>query len=169
MPLPARSTIADFDGDNKINYATIPPANQATDWDNTKLAPGISDVVALGLTGCRFWCRVVLNTTTGGMSIPTWYANWTNVTSTAPVPSRVGTGNYTITLPSMVSDEYDASVGTTNNITVNLVAASGTLEGSNFGFISCSASGNAINIYTATAAGSTPADFTAVTALIVAR
>src|ERR1700731_729656 len=102
-PLPASSTIADFDGDNKINYVNLPPADQTIDWDSTKLAAAVSDVAALGLTGCRFWARVVLNNTTGGMSVSSWSANWANVTTTAPIPARTSAGIYTITLPTTVS------------------------------------------------------------------
>ena len=154
MPLPARSVISDFDADNKINYATIPPANQQTDWDNTKLAPGISDVVALGLTGCRFWCRITLAASTGALVLNSWYANWQNVTTTLPVLAHTNTGAFTITLPTYVSDEYDASIGTTNNIVVNLGAAQASFEGSTFGFANASASGNVITIQTANAGGS---------------
>ena len=154
MPLPSRSTISTYDADNKINNANIPPANQQTDWDNTKLAPAISDVVALGLTAPRFWCRMTLAATTGALVLINWQANWGNVTTTTPILARTTTGVFTITLPTTVSDEYQASLGVTNNITLALNAAEGSLEGSTFGFINASASGNVITVNTANTAGS---------------
>lgn len=168
MPLPNRSTAATYDAVNKINSQTVPPANQATDWDNSKLGPAISDVVALGLTGCRFWCRLTLAATTGALSIPVWEANWANVTATSPIPGRTTTGEFTITLPTVVSDEYDASLGNINTILLNLSAAQGGLEGTTPGFINCSASGNVISINTFNAGGSAN-DLVGITCLIVAR
>lgn len=154
MPLPNRSTASTFDAINKINNATIPPAVQATDWDNTKLAPAISDVAGLGLTAPRFWARMTLAASTGALVLLTWQAVWKNVTTTTPTLARTATGTFTITLPTVVSDEYDASLGLTNNITVALQAAHANLEASStFGFINASASGNIITITTATTAG----------------
>ena len=154
MALPSRSTISSYDGQNKVNSVGIPPAVQSTDWNNPLLAACTSDVAGMVQTAPRFWCRVVLAATTGGMSISNWEANWINATSTAPVPAHSSTGVFTITLPTTVSDEYDASVGLTNNVSVNLIAASGSLEGSTAGFINCSASANVITINTFNSGGS---------------
>lgn len=167
MPLPNRSTGSTYDCINKVNNATVPPANQATDWDNTKLAPAISDVVGLGLTAERVWARVTLGASTGALVLVAWQAVWKNVTPTTPTLARTGTGVFTITVPSVVSDEYDASLGLTNNITVALQAANGNIEGTTFGFINCSASGNVITINTANAAGS-PNDLAGVTVFVTA-
>jgi hypothetical protein len=167
MPLPNRSTISTYDADNKINLANIPPAVQQTDWDNTKLAPAISDVVGLGLVSPRFWARLTLADSTGDMVLNNWQAVWSNVTTTTPILAKVTTGQFTITLPTTVSDEYDASVGTTNNITLNLLASSGKIEGSTFGFINCSASGNVISINTADHTGSAN-DLAGVTVFVTA-
>ncbi len=166
MALPNRSTIATYNGAGKVNYALVPPANSVgannTDWDNPSLATCTSDVSALGQTACRFWARVQLATTTGGMSVLNWQSMWSNTPTSAPVPARTSSGLYTLTLPTLVSDEYDYSVGVSDNITVNLLAAEGSLEGANFHFISASASGNVITINTATAAGTSAADLTCI-------
>jgi hypothetical protein len=154
MSLPNRSTASTFDAINKINNANIPPAVQATDWDNTKLGPGVGDIAALGLTAPRFWARITLAATTGALVLNSWQAVWANVTVTTPILARTTTGIFTVTLPSVVSDEYDASLGITNNITVNLLGAVGGLESTTFGFINASASGNVINLHTANSGGS---------------
>lgn len=154
MPLPNRSTISTFDGDNKINNPNVPPANQATDWDNTKLAPAISDVAGMGLTAPRFWARLTLASTTGGLVLLNWQAVWGNVTTTTPVLARTGTGVFTITLPTVVSDEYDASLGLNNNITLSLNGATAMMEGLVPCFLNAQASGNVITLGTWNSAGS---------------
>lgn len=149
MPLPASSTIENFDGQNKVNNQGLPPANQSLDWNNPLLAAATSDVAALGQTGPRFWCRLTLAASTGSLVLLQWRSVWQNVTTTAPIPARTSTGLFTITLPNFVSDEYDASVGITNNISVNLGAGHGNIEGSGLGKeVNVSASGNVITIYT---------------------
>jgi hypothetical protein len=154
MPLPNRSTIANFGGYGKLNNANLPPSNPTTDWDNTLLGACTSDVAALGQIAPRFWCRITLAATTGALVLNSWKAQWINVTSTTPVLARTTTGIYTITLPVNCSDEYDSSLGLTGNITINLSAASSSLEGSTFGFSNASASGNVITISTANTSGS---------------
>lgn len=167
MPLPNRSTASTYDAINKINNPNFPPAVQATDWDNTKLAPAISDVVALGLPAPRFWARVTLAASTGAMVLVAWQAQWKNVTPTTPVLARNSLGTFTITLPTVVSDEYDASLGLTNNITLALQAAQGNLESNTFGFVNAQASGNVITIYTANSSGSNN-DLAGLTIFVVA-
>jgi hypothetical protein len=154
MPLPNRSTASLFDADNKINNANVPPAVQQTDWDNTKLAPAISDVAALGLTAPRFWARVTLAASTGALVLLAWEAVWKNVTTTTPTLARSSAGVFTVTVPTVVSDEYDASLGLTNNITVALQGAQANLESTVFGFVNASASGNVITLHTADSSGS---------------
>ena len=154
MSLPNRVSASSFDAVNKVNYASIPPANQTLDWDNTKLAAGVSDISALGQTAPRFFCRLTLAATTGALVLNSWQAQWINATVTAPILARTSTGIFTITLPTAVSDEYEASLGTTLNITVNLLAAQASLESTVFGFCNCSASGNVITIHTANSGGS---------------
>jgi hypothetical protein len=162
MPLPASSTISNFDGDNKVNNQNIPPANQTLDWDNTKLGAAMSDVAGMDQTCPRVIVRMTLASTTGAMVLNSWRAVWQNVTSTAPVIARSTTGVYTITFPTMVSDEYDSSVGITNNIAVNLGYATIGIEGAEFYFATAAAtSANVITVQTATSAGTSPADLTA--------
>ena len=148
MSLPNRSSASTFGALNKVNYQNIPPANLSTDWDNPSLAQAVSDVAALGLTAPRVVCRLVLGASTGALSLATYLTQWMNATSTVPTLARVSSGVFTITLPTVVSDEYDSSFGITNNITVNLVAANATLEGSTPGFLTASASGNVITVRT---------------------
>src|SRR5580698_805578 len=167
MPLPARSTITSFGGEGKIDSLNLPPANSQVDWSNPLLAACTSDVSGMGQVSPRFWCRLVLAATTGGLSIPNWEAVWINATATLPVAAHSTTGVFTITLPTFVSDEYDSSVGLTNNVPVNLIAAMGGLEGATAGFINCSASGNVITINTFNAAGSAN-NLAGTTAFIVA-
>lgn len=148
MPLPSRSSGSTFGALNKLNNTNIPPANPVTDWDNTQLAPGICDIAALGQTAPRFFARLTLAATTGALVLLNWKAVWGNVTTTTPVLGRTSQGIFTITLPTTISNEYDASLGTTNNITLNLLAAKASLETNNsqFGFSNASASGNIITI-----------------------
>lgn len=153
MPLPASSTISNFDGDNKVN-GPIPPAIQATDWDNPSLGRATSDVAGLGQCAPRFTARLTLASTTGGLSLVQWRAVWQNVTTTTPILARTGTGVFTITLPTFVSDEYDFSLGTANNIAVNFFAGDGNIEGSTAGMIQVSASGNVVTIHTFNSSGS---------------
>jgi hypothetical protein len=159
MPLPNRQTIETYDGQTKIN-GLIPPSVQSTDWDNPSLGACTSDVAALGQTAPRFLCRIQLAATTGALVLTVWYAQWGNVTTQTPVLTRTGTGLFTVTLPPVVSDEYDASVGESNNITVNLFAAAANLDNvtGTFGFINAQASGNVISIACADTTG-TPNDF----------
>lgn len=169
MPLPNRSTASTYDAINKVNYNNVPPANQALDWDNTRLGPAIGDVAALGLTAPRFYCNFLVANTTGGLVLVSWQAVWKNVTTTTPTLARVGTGHYTVTLPSVVSDEYDASLGLTNNITLMLNGGATAAIGSAtvFGFVNASVNGaNGIDVYTANTSG-TPTDFTLGTGIFV--
>jgi len=153
MALPSRPTIETYDGQNKIN-GPIYPANQTRDWNNPLLAACTSDVSAMAQTAPRFWARMTLATSTGGLVLNSWQSNWIIATPTLPVLSRTATGIFTIAVPGVVSDEYDASVGIENNITVNLSAARAGLEGTAFGFCNASASGNIITINLANTSGS---------------
>lgn len=152
--LPNRSTAANYDAPNKINDQNQPPANQPLDWDNTKLGQCTADVAAVGLTSPRIWLRCTLAASTGALVVQNWWAQWANVSETAPIPSRTSTGVFTFTLPTMVSNEYTASFGQTDNIPVALNAAKGSLEGSTPGFVNASASGNVITVNTFGSGGS---------------
>lgn len=149
-PLPDNDTISTYGGQGKQNYGSLPPSNQITDWDNTKLSPAVGNVAEMTLTAPRFSCRLQLATTTGGLSVLDWNAVWGNVTTTAPIPVRVTTGSFTITLPAQVSDEYSASIGQPNTHTTQLKRGICSFEGNGtFGFCNVSAVGNVITIYTA--------------------
>lgn len=158
MPLPSRSAASSFNALGKADSQNLPPANSTgpgnTDWQNVPLSQAIGDVAALGLTATRFWARITLNSTTGTLSLLNWWALWSNATTTTPVLARTGTGVFTVTLPTTVSDEIDAFNGTTNNITTNLLAASASVEGSSPGLVNASASGNVITLNSFTVTGS---------------
>ena len=128
MPLPNRSDITDFDGAGKVN-GPIPPANDQTDWQNPLLATAMSDVAALGLVSPRAWVLFTPAATVGGMVLLNWYANWSNINNVAtPILGRTGIGQFTVTFPVSVNDEYDQSVGKNANITVNLFGGIATLQ-----------------------------------------
>jgi hypothetical protein len=167
MSLPDRSSASTFDAINKINNAQIPPSVQATDWDNPSLARAISDVAGLGQAAPRFWCRLTLAASTGALVLVDWEAVWGNATSTSPVVTRLNTGIFTVSVPSVVSDEYDKSINIADNITVNLSGANANLEGTTAGFINSQASGNLITVHTFNVAGSAN-DLVGLTAFIVA-
>lgn len=148
MSLPQSPTIFTYDGQNKVD-GLIPPCIQSTDWSNPKLAMCTSDVAAMAQTAPRFLCRFLPAASTGALSC-SWRAVWQNVSGTPPVLTRIGVGHFTITVPTFVSNEYEYSLGITNNVQVNLFAATVSIEGSTFGYEAhASASGNVINVYTA--------------------
>lgn len=165
MSLPNRSTGASFDALGKIDNQNLPPSDDRTDWSNPSLARAICDVAALGLVSQRIWLRMTLSSTTGGLVLNNWFANWSNITTIVPTLSRTSTGLFIITLPTSVSDEYDASFNILNNISVNLSAATANLEGATPGFLNASASGNIITIHTFDATG-TLSDLTGKTIFI---
>lgn len=166
MSVPNRSTAVDYDANNKINDQNLPPANQPLNWDNTKLAPGVSDIAGVVNVAPRIWARITLATTTGGLVLINWWAMWANATFQAPTLSRSTTGVFTLTTPPTVNDEYDASFGNNANIPVALLAAMGSLEGSTPGFVNASASGNVITINTFDHTGSA-SDLNGVTLFII--
>jgi hypothetical protein len=168
MPQPDNSTITSYDAFAKVNDQNLPPTVPTVDWQNPLLAQGVSDIAAIGTSSPRFNCRITLAATTGALVLVYWDAVWANATSTIPTLSRTSTGLFTITTPSVVSDEYFASVGIINNHTVNLHKANANFEGTTFGFINCSASGNVITLNTANTSGSAN-DMVGVTVSITAR
>jgi hypothetical protein len=152
----------------KQNSQNIPPANALTDFDNTLIRYGYGRVADLSQTCPQFVCVLNLASTSGGLTIPTWWAFYGNATKTNPSNLvRNSAGNITFQLPSTVSNEIDASTGVTNNITISLFAATATPQGST-GFIAqASASGNVINVYTFNSS-MTPTDYAGKSVLIVA-
>ena len=121
MPgLPDNANIQTYNGFAKVNYQALPPSNPLTDWDNPSLGQCTSDVAGLTQTGCRFMVQMTLAATTGALVLVQYQAVWKNATSTLPVLARTTTGVFTITNPTLVSDEYQASIGYDLTHTVNL-------------------------------------------------
>jgi len=129
----------------KVNYQGLPPADQTVDWDNTMIAPAFCDVANMTQTLSRFAIQVVLNTSDGYIVTNNWNAVWKTATPTAPFVHFVSTGIYTITLPTLVSDDYNASFGRYDLHAVNFTKAWANLENSGGLYAcSCSASANVI-------------------------
>lgn len=155
MSLPNSSSGSTYGALAKVNYQNLPPADPTTDWDNTALAPAIEDVANLTQTAPRIIVRMTLATTTGALVLNNWFAVWQNATGTSPVLARTGTGVFTITLPTNVSDEYSQSLGNPSVIPVNLIAPIGNvIEGTTPGFVNVSCSTNVITVHTFNASGS---------------
>lgn len=147
MYLPDLDSASSYGALNKVNYQTLPPQDPTTDWDNTLLAPGISNIAGMTQTIPRANAQLVLSATDGYIIVNNWKAVWGNATATAPVPHHVSTGIYTLTWPTVVSDEYNASFGIFNNHTVNFTKGFANLENPG-GLASChvSASANVLTI-----------------------
>jgi|ERR1017187_2365495 hypothetical protein len=128
MALPNIDTGSTYGALAKVNYSAVPPANPQYDWSNPLLAPAICNVAGITQTIDRVQVQMTLAASTGALVLNQWYAVWKNVTTTAPVLARTTTGVFTVRMPSMVSDEYDASIGTTLNNTVNLQMGRGNIE-----------------------------------------
>ena len=127
-PLPDSDSGSTYGALGKVNYSQVPPANPLTDWSNPQLAPAITNVAGMTLVTPRVLVQFTLAATTGALVLNEWFAVWSNVTTTAPVLVRTGTGVFTVTLPTVVSDEYNASIGITNNHSVNLLMGWANLE-----------------------------------------
>jgi hypothetical protein len=155
--LPDKDTGATYQALAKQNYINLPPANAEWDWDNTLIAPMMCNVAGLGLSAPRAGFRLMLASSTAGMTLLSWNAVWQNCTPTTPIIARTGAGVFTVTFPTSVSDEYNASLGITNTHTVQFGRATASLEGSTFGLVNVSAVGNVITINTANTSG-TPND-----------
>lgn len=153
MSLPNRSTADNFNALGKANSANLPPANSTgpgnVDWDNPSLSQAIGDVAALGLTANRILVRFTTAATTGALTLNSWWALWSNATTTTPVLARSSAGVFTITLPTTVNDEIDSYNGIKNNITLNLFMAHAGAEGSTaIGSVNASAGANIITVNT---------------------
>jgi len=153
-PLPNSSNIQSVGCYGKVNYQNLPPSDPTVDYDNTLLAPAITDIANMSMTAPRFVARLTLAATTGALVINSWEAVWQNATSTTPVFVRTGTGTFTLTLPSNVSDQYTQSIGNPSIIPVNLLSCVGSFENGTFGFCNFSCSTNVITINTANSGGS---------------
>jgi hypothetical protein len=150
MAQPNTSNISTYNAFGKQNYNNLPPSNPVVDWDNPSQAQCSSDVAAIGQTNPRFVCKITLAATTGSLVLVSWWAVWQNVTPTTPILTRNTTGQFTITLPTVVSSEYQASIGNANTENVNLSQPIGAgLTGTTFGFVNVNCSGNIVNFNTA--------------------
>lgn len=169
MALPNSSNISSVGASAKVNYQNLPPSDLTIDWDNSTLAPAITDIANGSLTASRFICNITLATTIGALVLNSWSAVWQNATTTTPVLGGFGDGYFTITLPVSVSDQYTQSIGSPSSIPVNLIAGIGCLGGStNFGFVNVSCSTNVITVNLADHTGS-PAYLTGSTLSIFCR
>lgn len=149
MALPNKSTASSYLGGvlAKVNNQNLPPDNQNTDYDNTTIRYAFADVAALTQTAPQAVCVITLATSTGGLVLVSNKTLWGNITTTAPALSRVATGLFTITYPATVSNEVDASIGITNNITTNFACAIAQMQsGSTLAFAQATASGNVITL-----------------------
>lgn len=157
MPfLPDRDTGATYGALSKQDYQNNPPADPVTDWSNPLIAPAFCNVAGLTQTAQRVAVQMTTGTSDGYLILNSWAAVWGNITTTAPVLHRVSTGVFTITFPTVVSDEYNASIGIMNNHTVNLTMGWGNIHDT-AGFISVQPSANVITVKL-TSSGS-PSDF----------
>ena len=111
MSLPDKDSASTYGALNKVDYQNLPPANTATDWSNPLLAPAICNIAGMTQTIPRAAITIILNSATISISTVSWVAVWGNITTAAPTVAHVSTGVYTITFPSVVSDEYNASFG----------------------------------------------------------
>jgi hypothetical protein len=102
MTLPDTDSFLSFGGP-KINYSA--PVNPNTDYDATLLNSAFCDVAEMTRVSTRFWVRFTGASTTGGLLLIDWDSNWKGSINTAPTLSRVGTGTYTITTQTVVTDE----------------------------------------------------------------
>jgi hypothetical protein len=157
MPLPDLQSGSSYLGPvvNKIDYQNLPPANSKTDLSMPLVAQGFCDLA--GLTQTCFQAAVSFTTaaTTGALVLNSWYATWGNATEVAPTLARTGTGVFTITFPTVVSDEYNLANGLANNHTVSLHLGLGTINSSStFGFCNVAALNNVLTVYLANTSGS---------------
>lgn len=130
---PYKSSGQAYGGTGKINDQYNPPAILSKQWDNPSLGQAVCQIAAIGLCAPCVLVRFTLATTTSGLVLVQSWSGYQNATDTLPVLVRTGTGVFTITLPVSVSDEYDASFGTTLNNTVNLTGGVGNIEGTTLG------------------------------------
>lgn len=154
MAQPKQSSGATYGALQKINYANLPPSNPQIAWDNTLLGPAVCDIAALGLTRFQAVLQVTLAATVGALVLNSWNAVWKNATPVAPVMAKLGTGIFTFTFPTIVSDEYSQSVGNPAIYNVNFTGGCGNIEGTTFGFINVSAVNNVITVNIGNSGGS---------------
>lgn len=146
---PNVTNISTYNGSGKKNYANVPPASLITAFDNPSLATALGDTSSMLQTAVRWMCRFQPAATTGAIVLLSSWAQWGNVSSSLPTSfvRNGSTGSFTITLPTMVDSEYQASIGNHLTETVNLSQPVGaSYEGTVYGFINVNCSANVINI-----------------------
>lgn len=147
MSLPDKDSGSTYGALSKVDYQNLPPADPTTDWSNPLIAPAFCNVAGMTQVIPRANLSITLNATDGYIVVNNWNAVWGNITTTAPVPHHVSTGVYTFTFPTVVSDEYNASLGLLNNHTVNFTKGFGNLENAGeLHAVSVSASANVITV-----------------------
>lgn len=144
--LPQYSDASNYDAKSKVNDQNLPPVDHTIDWDNPSLASAVCDVAGITQTVPRFRCRLTLAASTGALALISWKAVWGNATITPPVLARSTTGVFTITLPTTVADEYDASLGISNPISVNLESGVANMEAAVAACLNVSCSSNVITL-----------------------
>lgn len=148
MTLPSQDSFSTFGG-LKQDYDAI--VNISTDYSAvSNLNPAFVDVSMMTRTAIRSYVRFTTSATIPTLN--TYEACWREFTTTQPVLARTGTGVYTITFPTTVSD----GIGDTNY--VNFQSCLPKVEGNSFALVQGSiTSANVLTIYTATTGG-TPSD-----------
>lgn len=154
MALPNSSTGSTYGALGKIDFQGLPPADATYSWSNPLLAPGICDIANLTNTAPRGLAQLTLASSTGSLVLNNWFAVWMNATTTAPTLARSGTGVFTITFPTSVSDQYSQSVGNPSAIPVNFIMPIGCVVSGGPAFVNASVSANVITINTYSIAGS---------------
>ena len=104
--LPSVATLDTYGG-QLDNYR--PVTDPTTDRDAAMMNEALADVAGLTNTGARAWCRVTINTTTGGMAIVEHRAVWGSAPGVAPTPARSSQGIFTLTWPATVTDALGAT------------------------------------------------------------
>lgn len=128
MALPDKDTGSSYGALNKVDYQNLPPADPTTDWSNTLIAPAFCNIAGMTQVLPRAGIQFTSNATDGYIVLNGWNAVWASATNTAPVIHHVSTGIFTITFPTVVSDEYNASFGLFNNHSVNFTKGWGNIE-----------------------------------------
>lgn len=130
--LPDQATLDTYGG-ALDNYR--PVTDPTTDRDASMMNEALGDVAMMTRTNWRAWCRVTVNTTTGGMAIVAHRAQWGSAPAVIPTPTRSSQGQFVLTWPATVTDELGGSktlafvgaacnVRTSNNVHANISAVS---------------------------------------------
>lgn len=136
-------------GGEKSNYAPVEDSSTDESADHRNLYA--MNVAAMTQTAIRAWCRFVGHAVTPTDPTSNVHgAVWGNGSGVKPTVARTGSGTYTITWPSTVTDELN------EDHTVNLrCVLRPNVEGSTLYHATASVtSSNVVTVYTFNAAGS---------------